>query len=153
MSRGEERRLDAYRSYVRRRLDERGRGWNRRPCSSRDDRDASRGRLSASRRSGVARHSRDSVLFVSSCRVGASPRLPSSRNVLRATKNGFLWRWLADDAVRVASTSRRRRHAAPLCARSRPGTSHVDLVCVFNHRTHECMYSGCTGGYIKSGWI
>ncbi|KAL6440457.1 hypothetical protein ACFW04_003170 [Cataglyphis niger] len=51
------------------------------------------------------------------------------------------------------STSRRRRHAASLCARLRPGTSHVNVVWVFTTAHTNACTLWMHGGYIKSGWI
>jgi len=48
-------------------------------------------------------------------------------------------------------TSRRRRHAASLCARLRLGTSPRQCCVGFHHRTHECMYSLDARGVYKVG--
>lgn len=134
--------------YVRRRLEER-RCSRSKSLWSRDDRGTSCERLSASRRSDVARHSRESDLFVSSYSV-VQPCFRRSRSRYEPRRSGFLWRRLADDA---RPTSRRRRHAASLCAQSRLGTSHVNVVWVFTTAHTNACTLWMHGGVYKVGVV
>lgn len=78
----------------------------------------------------------------------------SSRNVLRATGKKRLppaavgrRDAIVSERVSAGTTSRRRRHAASLCARPRLGTSHVNVVCGFSPpHTRMHVVFRCTGG-------
>ncbi|KAL0121847.1 hypothetical protein PUN28_006959 [Cardiocondyla obscurior] len=115
---------------------------------NRHDRDASRGRLSASRRFGVARHSRmsgsprapRSFVRAPIC-PGVPVRCPVQERVTsheEAASSGGGWPTMPSfREVSAGTASRRRRHAASLCARPRLGTSHVNVVWVFTTAAHD----------------
>ncbi|XP_019883423.1 uncharacterized protein LOC109610080 [Camponotus floridanus] len=110
---------------------------------SRDDRDASRGRLSASRRLHVTHDNPGSLgLFLVLGALAVVLR-PGTRREEAAS---------SDDVRRVAPG--RPRDADAMRRRSaRPGTSHVNVVWVFTTAHTNACTLWMHGGYIKSGWI
>lgn len=82
------------------------------------------------------------------CSLGETQRKTAKKRDLPVT--------LADNVQRerrVWSTSRRRRHAASLCARLRLGTLPRYLCGFSPPRTRMQAFLGYTKGYIKSGWF